>query len=131
VTLTKKQKLDLERIIKERRAKIAAELELDVAKVREEPYAALGGAPAADTGDEASADLLSDLDHAELSRDLMELRALDAALARLIGRKYGACLDCGGDIGFERLGAHPAAVRCFDCQRVHERTFAHPSEAKL
>lgn len=130
MALRKKQKLEMERLIKERRAAIAAVLQ-DVEKAREEQYAELGGTPASDTGDQASTDLLSDLDNAELSRDLDELRALDAALARLTGRKYGICVDCGGEIAFERLTVHPAALRCFDCQRVHEKTFAHPSRAKL
>ncbi|MBI1989828.1 MAG: TraR/DksA C4-type zinc finger protein [Betaproteobacteria bacterium] len=131
MALRKKQKLEIERIIKERRAKIAAELQHDVEKAREEQYPELAGAPVTDTGDQASADLLSDLDNAELSRDLLELRELDAALARVAGRKYGTCVDCGGDIGFERLSASPTAVRCFHCQRVHEKTFFHPSEPKL
>jgi RNA polymerase-binding transcription factor DksA len=131
MTLTVKQKSEIERIINERRTKIAAELRQDVEKSRQEQYAELGGWPAADTGDEASADLLSDLDSAELSRDLGELRELDAALARLADGKYGICVDCTGEIDFERLRAWPAAVRCFDCQRVHERTFVHPSEPKL
>lgn len=131
MALRKKQKLEIERIIKERRSKIAAELQQDVEKVREEQYPELAGTPATDIGDQASADLLSDLDNAELSRDLRELRELDAALARLGERKYGTCADCGGEIGFARLSAYPTAVRCFECQRVHEKTFAHPSEAKL
>ncbi|HEU4350704.1 MAG TPA: TraR/DksA C4-type zinc finger protein [Burkholderiales bacterium] len=31
----------------------------------------------------------------------------------------------------ERLRANPAAVRCVDCQRVHEKTFAGPSASSL
>jgi RNA polymerase-binding transcription factor DksA len=131
MTLSAKQKIGIEGIIKERRAKLAAEVRSDVEKSRKEQYSELGGWPAADTGDEASADLLSDLDSAELSRDLRELRELDAALERLAKGTYGTCVDCHGEIDFERLRAWPAAVRCFDCQRVHEKTFAHPSEAKL
>lgn len=131
MSLTTKQRTELERMIKERRAKLAAELQQDVEKVREEQYPDLTGGAGVDTGDEASADLLSDIDNAELSRDLQELRALDAALERLAASQYGACVMCGGEIDLERLRAYPTAVRCFDCQRVHERTFAHPSESKL
>ncbi|MGZ5137399.1 MAG: TraR/DksA family transcriptional regulator [Burkholderiales bacterium] len=131
MALRKKQKVEIERIVKERRAKLAAELQQDVEKTRTEQYAELAGAPATDIGDQASADLLADLDNAELSRDLLELRELDAALARLAGSAYGSCVDCSGDIGFERLSVQPTALRCFDCQRVHEKTFVHPSEAKL
>ncbi len=131
MALTKSQKLEIEAIIKQRHTKIAAELQQDVEKAREEPYAELGGTPPSDTGDRASADLLSDLENAELSRDLLELRALDAALARLAEPEFGVCLDCGAEIAFERLCASPAAVRCFECQRLHEKTFAHPSEPTL
>jgi len=130
MALTKKQNLEIELIIKERRAKVMAKLQQDVDKARAEQYPELTKGPG-DTGDEASADLISDLANAELSRDLRELRDLDEALARLAERKYGTCADCQGEIGFERLSAYPTAVRCLDCQRVHEKTFARPSEAKL
>lgn len=129
--LTSEQKVEIDRIIKERRAKVAAELQQDVEKAREEQYPDLTGGAGIDTGDQASADLLSDIDNAELSRDLRELRELDAALERLAASNYGTCVTCGGEIDFERLSAYPTAVRCFDCQRVHEKTFAHPSEPKL
>ena len=131
MALGRHQKLEIERVIKERRATIASDLEKDVEKCRQEPYAELRGTPASDIGDEASADLLSDLEQAELSRDADELQALDAALARLSGGNYGTCIDCGEGIAFERLVAHPAALRCFDCQRIREKTFAQPSRAKL
>jgi len=130
MVLTKKQKLEIELIIEKRRAKVAAELQQDVDKSRDEQYSELADGPA-DSGDQASADLISDLATAELSRDLHELRDLDAARARLAEHTYGTCVDCQGEIEFERLSAYPTAVRCFDCQRVHEKAFAHPSEAKL
>jgi hypothetical protein len=44
MTLGKKQKLEIERLIKERRATIAAELHRDVEKAREEQYAEPGEA---------------------------------------------------------------------------------------
>ena len=131
MVLTKRQKLEIESLMKQRRAEIAAELRQDAAKAREDQYAELGGAAPGDIGDKANADLLSDLGNAELSRDLMEFRALDAALARLSERNFGACLDCGAEIGLERLRAQPTAVRCFDCQQIHEKTFAHPGEPTL
>lgn len=131
MAMRKKRKLEIERIIRERRAKLAAEMEQDVAKARDQQYAELAGAPATDTGDQATAALISDVGTAELSRDLLELRELDAALARLDDPRFGTCVDCGTDIGFERLGASPTAVRCVECQRLHEKTFAHAGEATL
>lgn len=43
----------------------------------------------------------------------------------------GACTDCGGDIGFERLLAHPSAKRRYTCQQQHEKTYAHEGNPTL
>jgi len=126
----REQLAELEQIIKERKVNLLAEIRREVNRARDENYGVLAG-PVTDTGDAASADLLSDLDNAEVTRDLGEIRELDAALARLEAGTYGVCSDCGGEIDFERLLAHPVAVRCFDCQEVHERTHSHPAESKL
>ena len=74
---------------------------------------------------------MADIDNAELTRDLAELRALEAALERIADGSYGACIDCGLEIGFERLKVEPGALRCIECQRVHEKTFAHPERPRL
>jgi len=95
-------------------------------RVRRDRHEDLAGA-SPDAGDESVATLIADLDHADVGRDLDELRGLEAARGRLSDGSYGVCLDCGGEIGFERLRASPAAVRCIDCQTVHEKTYAGPS----
>lgn len=123
-------KAEFERLVRERRAALAAELQEDVARSRDEEYADLAG-PVTDSADQASADLLADLDNAEVSRDLRMLRELDAALARLEDGSYGSCAECGGEIGIERLRAYPTALRCVDCQRVYEKTHGHPAEPRL
>jgi len=130
MALSKKQLEELERTIAKRREILEAEIHQDAERSREDVFSALAG-PVTDTADEAVADELSDLDNAELSRDLQELRELEAAQGRIREGKYGLCEDCGRDIGAERLRAQPAARRCFECQRVHERTFTHPGEPKL
>ncbi|HEX9362979.1 MAG TPA: TraR/DksA C4-type zinc finger protein [Candidatus Dormibacteraeota bacterium] len=33
----------------------------------------------------------------------------------------GRCVDCGGEIGAERLEALPSAVRCVSCQAAWEK----------
>ena len=131
MALTKKQKVEIENTMRARRALIAAELQQDVEKVRGEPYSELAGGSVTDLGDQASADVMTDVTTAELSRDLRELQALDAALARMNEPDFGTCTGCGAEITFERLRAAPSATRCFDCQRVHEKTYAHPTQAKL
>jgi RNA polymerase-binding transcription factor DksA len=75
-----------------------------------------------DTEDESLTDLLVDLDLAEIDRDLDEIKAVEAALARMRAATYGRCVTCAGPIPFERLVAYPTASRCRDCQAVHERT---------
>ena len=123
MALTQKQAQELQRAIERRRSALLAELREDVEKTRADRLEHLAGA-APDPADEAVASLIADLDHADLGRDLSELRGLDAARTRLADGSYGICANCGGDIGFERLCAAPAAVRCVDCQRVHEKTYA-------
>jgi DnaK suppressor protein len=128
--LHKRQKDELEQIMRERRARLVAELQSDVAKSRELHYQELVGGPG-DAADEAAADLLADIDNAETSRDIAELREIDAALARISEQHYGVCTDCRSEIVLERLSAQPTAVRCFPCERLHEKTYAQPTRATL
>ena len=130
MALTEKQIQELRGAIEQRRTSLIAELSDDVERVRRDRFEELAGA-APDPGDESVATLIADLGHADMERDLSELRALEAARARLADGSYGVCAECGGDIGVERLRANPAAVRCVDCQRVHEKTFAGPSTSSL
>ena len=58
---------------------------------------------------------------AEARRDHDELVAVRAALARIEDGSYGACQDCGADIGLPRLHAFPAALRCIGCQTKAEQ----------
>lgn len=78
--------------------------------------------------DDAVADLELSLDVAALERDVRELRELERAMTRLHTPEYGECVDCGSDIPYSRLQAHPAATRCISCQSLYER--AHPSAAR-
>ena len=125
MALTPQQTQELQGAIERRRAALLSELREDMERVRRDRHEDLAG-PAGDPGDESVATLIADLDHADLGRDLDELRGLEAARGRLSDGSYGVCLDCGGEIGFERLRANPSAVRCIECQSVHEKTYAGP-----
>jgi RNA polymerase-binding protein DksA len=46
------------------------------------------------------------------------LEQVEAALARLAGGTFGACVRCGRPIAAERLEALPWAAYCIDCQRI-------------
>jgi RNA polymerase-binding transcription factor DksA len=102
----------------------------DAERTREQPYAEHAG-PAPDTGDESVATLIADLEQADLTRDIDEFRALEAARERINGGEYGVCKDCGSDIAFERLKAFPAAIRCIQCQERHEKTFGGEPKPSL
>ena len=128
--LTPEQLAKLQAMIDERREALELEIHRDAARSRDEPYSLLAGS-VPDSGESASADLISDLGNAELSRDLQELRALEAARDRLDRGSYGPCVDCGGDIPFERLLAQPAALRCLECQKGYEKTHAQAPKPTL
>ena len=101
----------------------AEELRLDIQrelrKYDDESYTQLAQR-VADSGEQAWSDLVSDLNLAEVSRDVGEVRDIDIALQRLAQGAYGICLECGDRIGQKRLDANPAAVRCLECQRAVE-----------
>ena len=128
--LNQNQTQELRGLIDRRRTALLAELREDAARVRDQPYAEHAG-PAPDPGDESVATLLADLEQADVSRDLEEFRALEAARERLRGGEYGVCAACGGDIAFERLKATPSALRCIDCQTRHEKTFGGEPKPSL
>jgi len=112
----------LRRALERRREILIEELRRDAARARDEQFGSLAGT-APDIGDVSVATLLADLDQAELSRDVVELREIEAARKRFADGAYSICVDCGAEIGFERLDAEPAASRCVECQRRHERTY--------
>jgi DnaK suppressor protein len=88
-------------------------------------YVELLGRSPADSADEASADALADLNLAIIDRHVQEIRDIEEARARIEEGIFGTCMDCGGDVGFERLLAYPTARRCITCQGQHEKTYAH------
>jgi RNA polymerase-binding protein DksA len=120
----------LKRAIARRYAEMLAETREDVERAREETFGALAG-PVTDEGDRAAADLLADLDQAEISRDLREMKNIEAALTRIREGTFGSCADCGAEIEIERLRAYPIALRCLRCQSTRERTYAHAAGPRL
>ena len=120
--LNRRQIIEVAYAMTDRRNTLVDEIRRDVERARAEPYASVAGATP-DIGDQAVADLIADLGEAEVTRDLGELRALEAALKRVTDGTYGLCVDCGEDIPFPRLRAQPAAERCLACQERHERTY--------
>jgi len=130
VPLTQEERTELDSIIRREHKRLMSELREEMEQSREQTFGAVAGG-VTDRADESVADLLSDLDRAEISRDVNEIRELEAAIGRLADGAYGRCADCGADIPVARLRAQPAARRCVACQENYEKTHAHPSEPKL
>jgi len=130
MALTPEQTQELQRAVEQRRAALLAEVTRDLSKMREDRLADLAG-PVGDPGDESVASVISDLDQADATRDISELRMLDAARKRMVDGSYGMCSNCGQEIGFARLQANPAAERCIACQTQFEKTHAGNAGATL
>lgn len=73
-----------------------------------------------DNGDDSFLDLVTDVNLAEVDRDLTEFRLVRAALERMNAGAYGQCEDCARAISVKRLQAQPFATRCLQCQERHE-----------
>jgi DnaK suppressor protein len=130
MALTAEQVQELRSIVERRRAALAREVGQDLDRVREDGLDNVVGA-VPDPGDQSVQSLIQDLDQAEASRDLSELRTLDAARGRIDDGSYGICSNCGQDIGFERLRANPGAERCIRCQTLFEKTHGAQNRTTL
>ena len=130
MALTPQQSEELKAIVEQRRDALLRELGQDLDRMRADGLDQVVGA-VPDHGDESVQSMIQGLDQAEASRDLAELRTLDAARARLDDGSYGICSNCGQDIGFERLRASPGAERCIRCQTQFEKTHGTPLRTTL
>lgn len=104
-----------ESILKERRKAMIDDIRRELEKHEDQQFTDLIQ-QGADPDDRSIADLLVDLNLAEVSRDLDELRAIEYALARIRAGSYGICRACGEPIPEERLEAIPETPLCIDCQ---------------
>jgi len=130
MALTTREIKELTTLVDRRRAALRAEVEQGLDRVRNDGIDQIVGA-VPDPGDESVQNLIQDLDQADTTRDLSELRTLDAARARIDEGSYGICAECGQDIGFERLRANPGALRCIQCQTQFEKTHAGQTRTSL
>lgn len=84
-----------------------------------------------DAQDEAFANLLVDVNLAEVTREIQEARDIDAALGRIAIGTYGVCERCRQAIDRGRLDAYPTAKCCVACQRHEEHLPMAPSTPSL
>lgn len=101
-----------------------------LARSENEGYADIAGR-VGDLEDQSLADLLVDVNLAEVTRDVQEIRAVERALKRIALGTYGTCVSCGQPIERERLEAQPTANRCAACQRAYEHGHASGTTPRL
>ncbi len=112
--------LQFEKLLRARLAALRAEIRNALLRSDSEAYSQLAG-QVHDIEEEALADLLVDVNLAEITREVAEVRDIDAALGRILTGRYGICIQCGAEIADARLQAYPTAKRCFECQRAYDR----------
>jgi DnaK suppressor protein len=106
--------------LRERHDELRADIRRELRKYDQEQYGRLADS-VADAGERSVADLLVDLDLAEISRDVGEVREIEGALTRIATGVYGICTDCQEPVETARLHYLPSAARCLRCQRRLEQ----------
>jgi DnaK suppressor protein len=113
------QLAELKQMLDERFEALSAELQQEVHD--QDDYLDVA-TEAPDPGDSSFANLAVDLGNAAITRDIVELRAIEAARSRMENGTYGDCVTCETEIPYERLKVQPTAERCAPCQEVWEKT---------
>lgn len=120
---TRTKKAKLENALGARAVRLRDDIRAALLQSGNQSYLDLAGM-VHDPGDEAVANELIETDDALIERHVQELREVEAARQRLADGSIDCCIDCGGEIGYERLLVNPVAVRCTQCQGRHEKTYA-------
>jgi len=128
--LTSEQRNAFRTQLKERFTALREEIRQEMLASDEAHYVDLAGR-VNDLEERAVADLLVDLDLANIDRHVDEIRDIDAALIRLAEGNYGACIDCDQPIPVARLQANPTAKRCLNCQTAHEKEPQEPTTSSI
>lgn len=131
MTLTDKQLASLAQRLDERERTLASDVHDELAEPERREYGNLAGALPGDSGDQSVASTQADMSFRMTDRYAEELQAIQRARARMRDGTYGVCIDCGGEIGFERLSAYPTAERCIQDQERVEKTYAHENKPTL
>jgi len=128
--LTENQVHDLKKKLDDRYLELREEVRLELLQTEEQSYIELAG-KVHDIGEASVADLLVDLQLANIDRHINEIRDIDATLLRIAAGSYGVCTDCQVLIDFNRLQAYPTAKRCHRCQVNHEHHYAETRRSTL
>jgi RNA polymerase-binding transcription factor DksA len=97
------------------RTRIADEMQRTGTEDYEQLHGVVG-----DEADRAFVETAVDIETGRAEQQIRELREIEAARERVAQGTFGICIDCGGPIEYERLRIYTHAVRCAECQTLHE-----------
>lgn len=123
--LSQEQIAQIERLLEERAQALRSDLQREAQS--KENFIDIAN-EIAEPGMTSFASLSVDVGHAEITRDINELKAIDEARQRIEDGSYGECIDCLTPIPFERLKVQVTALRCAPCQEVFEKTHANTAQ---
>ena len=116
---SEKQLQQFEQRLRNRREELREIIHRELANSKQEDFTELAGM-VHDAGDESFAELLRGINIATRTRELEEIRDVEASLERIKNGIYGTCIECNDKIALDRLDAYPTAKRCINCQSRHE-----------
>ncbi len=71
--------------------------------------------------DQATTDMEQSMRMRLRNREILYIKKVDEALARIEEGTFGDCEECGEDIELRRLEARPTATLCVGCKEEQER----------
>jgi DnaK suppressor protein len=120
-TVAKARRLeDFRAILESRRAELSQDVEVRIRDVRSEGIGE--DRDVLDAAESSEIDIQDDIGFALIQLKAETLNKINTALRRIDEGDYGDCFECGGEIAEARLRALPFAVRCRDCEAIHETT---------
>jgi RNA polymerase-binding transcription factor DksA len=117
---SRQQMTQIKERLLDRSAELRSDIQRELRKYDNETYGQIADR-VADPAEQSVADLLSDINLAEIARDVAEFGDIEAALLRLAHGDYGICVDCEEPIEPDRLDSSPEVARCLRCQQAYER----------
>lgn len=128
--LTAEQLVALVKLLGAREQSLTAVVDEHVAALRAS-HAPETSTEAGDAADLAEIELVRDRQLAAVDQDLRALSDIEAARDRIAAGNINSCIDCGDEIGFDRLLAYPTAARCVRCQGLYEQTHRLASDVAI
>ena len=118
--MTKTRYEELQQTLEARKRELQRDLDMKLRDVRANSAYDGETRGGLDTAEHSNADLQQDIGISLMEMRSEALHRVTDAITRLANGAYGYCAECGGEISERRLEALPFAVRCRECEAVHE-----------